>query len=185
MYKWQVIEIAQINDIRINTYIHIYIYIYIYTHIYIYTQIYIYIWSQPVLALSLRKITSWGSKNPQTLLVFASACPPKVQISQGLGPFLQIELLKTGRALVRTRVDMHVVYIYSSIYSNTYIYIYIYMYILLCSNLYIVIYIQSCSYSYSYSMCSTTRPLMLPASPCRCLTWALYGFCSSGSLFRR
>ena len=31
----------------------------------------------------------------------ASKCPLKVQISQGLGPFVQIELFKTGRS-VRT-----------------------------------------------------------------------------------
>ena len=29
--------------------------------------------------------------------MFTSTCPLKVQISQGLGPFFQIELLKTGR----------------------------------------------------------------------------------------
>ena len=31
------------------------------------------------------------------MLVFTSKCPLEVQISQGLGPLLQIELLKTGR----------------------------------------------------------------------------------------
>ena len=29
--------------------------------------------------------------------MFMSTCPLKVKISQGLGPFFQIELVKTGR----------------------------------------------------------------------------------------
>ena len=38
-----------------------------------------------------------SSQIPEPLLVFISKCPLKVQIFQGLGPFLQIELLTTGR----------------------------------------------------------------------------------------
>ena len=37
------------------------------------------------------------SQIPEPLLMFASTCPLRVQISQGLGPFFQIELLKAGR----------------------------------------------------------------------------------------
>ena len=38
----------------------------------------------------------WGSRIPEPLLSFTSRYPLRVQISQGLGPFFQIELLKTG-----------------------------------------------------------------------------------------
>ena len=37
--------------------------------------------------------------NPRSLLMFNSRCPLEVRISQVLGPFLQIELLKAGRTL--------------------------------------------------------------------------------------
>ena len=47
------------------------------------------------LIISIRTISSWGYQIPEPLLVFASQCPLKVQISQGLGPFFQIYLLKT------------------------------------------------------------------------------------------
>ena len=38
------------------------------------------------------------SQIPEPLLIFSSKCPFRAQISQGLGPSSQIELLKTGRA---------------------------------------------------------------------------------------
>ena len=34
----------------------------------------------------------------EPMIIFTSTCPLKVQISQGLGPFFQIELLRTGRS---------------------------------------------------------------------------------------
>ena len=39
--------------------------------------------------------------NPESLLIFTSACPLKVQITQGLGTFVQIGLLTTGLLLTR------------------------------------------------------------------------------------
>ena len=51
--------------------------------------------ARSVLPISIRWISNWGSRIPETLLVFTSKCPLKVQISQGLGPFSQIELLRT------------------------------------------------------------------------------------------
>ena len=41
-------------------------------------------------------MSNGGSRILEPLLVFAVQCPLRVQISQGLGPFFQIELLKTG-----------------------------------------------------------------------------------------
>ena len=40
-------------------------------------------------------------------LSFTSECPLKVQISRGLGPFFQIELLKTGRGPSPNRSALH------------------------------------------------------------------------------
>ena len=51
--------------------------------------------------ISIRKISNWGSQIPEQLLIFTSKWPLRVQISQELGPFLQIELLETGRSLLR------------------------------------------------------------------------------------
>ena len=39
--------------------------------------------------------------------MFTSKCPLKVQISQVLGPFFQIELLKTGRTSAGRRFSNH------------------------------------------------------------------------------
>ena len=47
--------------------------------------------------ITIHQISNWGSQIP--LLVVTSTCPFRAQISQGLGPFLQIELSKTGRKL--------------------------------------------------------------------------------------
>ena len=46
---------------------------------------------------SIRIISNRGSQIPEPLLIFTSKYTLKVQISQGLGSFFQIELLKTGR----------------------------------------------------------------------------------------
>ena len=43
---------------------------------------------------------------PEPLLMFTSPCPLKVQISQGLGPFFQIELLKTVRMSSQDTADL-------------------------------------------------------------------------------
>ena len=72
--------------------------------------------------------------NPKPLLMFTSKCLFKVQISQGLGPFFQIELLKTGRKPV--------------VYICIYIYIYIYIYVPIYSCIYIYIYIYTYTYLY-------------------------------------
>ena len=45
------------------------------------------------LIVSARKASSRGSQNLKPLLALTSECPLKVQIFQGLGPFLRIELL--------------------------------------------------------------------------------------------
>ena len=50
-----------------------------------------------VLIISTRTFSNGGSQIPEPLLMLTSTCPVKVQISQGLGPFLQIEPSKTGR----------------------------------------------------------------------------------------
>ena len=42
---------------------------------------------------------TWRLSNPRTVAYVHSKCPLRSQISQGLGPFLQIELLKTERLL--------------------------------------------------------------------------------------
>ena len=39
-------------------------------------------------------MSNCGSQIPESSLIFTSTCPLKVQISQGLDPFFQIELLK-------------------------------------------------------------------------------------------
>ena len=49
------------------------------------------------LSSQIRKVSKWGSQIPEPVLIFTSEHPLKAQISQGLGPSLQIELLKTGR----------------------------------------------------------------------------------------
>ena len=45
-----------------------------------------------VLTISIRKFSNRGSRIPEPLLVFTSKCPLKIQVSQGLGPFFQIEV---------------------------------------------------------------------------------------------
>lgn len=50
-----------------------------------------------VLTASTRKVANRGSRIPEPLLVLTPRGPLKVQISQGMCPFFQIELLKTGR----------------------------------------------------------------------------------------
>ena len=51
-----------------------------------------------VLVISIRTISIEG-QIPGSLRIFTSKCPLKVQISHGLGPFSQIELLTTGRTV--------------------------------------------------------------------------------------
>ena len=51
-----------------------------------------------VLTMSICKTSNRGPRIPEAMRVFTSKCPLKVQISQELGIFVQIELLKTGRA---------------------------------------------------------------------------------------
>ena len=56
--------------------------------------------ARSVLRISIhKKTTNRGSQIPEPLLMFTSKRPLKAQISQGLSPFVQIELLKTGRAI--------------------------------------------------------------------------------------
>ena len=52
---------------------------------------------------SQKKNTFEGRKTQNRLLIVTSACPLKAQISQGLGPLFQIELLRTGRSAVDRR----------------------------------------------------------------------------------
>ena len=54
--------------------------------------------------ISIRTISNRGSRIPEPLLVFTSKCPLKAQISQGLGPFVQIQLLKTGSIVQNSTV---------------------------------------------------------------------------------
>ena len=49
-----------------------------------------------LLIIPIHKISNQVSQIPEPLHILTSKCPLKVQISKGLGPFLQIELLKTG-----------------------------------------------------------------------------------------
>ena len=49
-----------------------------------------------VLIISIHTTSSWGSQIPKPLIMSNSKHPLKVWISQGLGPFFQIVLLKTG-----------------------------------------------------------------------------------------
>ena len=105
-------------------YVYIYIYIYSYTvlslsiYIYIYAYVYVYVcllaWCsespcapsarvclpdavlRSVLIISTRRTSNGGPQIPEPVPTLPSKRPLKVQISQGLGPFLQIELLKTG-----------------------------------------------------------------------------------------
>ena len=51
------------------------------------------------LRIPIRTISNRGSQIPEPLVMFTSTHPSKVQISLGLGPFFQIELLKTDRRL--------------------------------------------------------------------------------------
>ena len=43
------------------------------------------------------EISNGESRMPEPLLALTSKCPLNAQLSQGLGPFFQIELLKTSR----------------------------------------------------------------------------------------
>ena len=61
-----------------------------------------------VLIISVYTNSNLGCSNPRTLLIFT--CPLKVQISQGLGPFFRIELLKTGMA----QCNLHSIVKYST-----------------------------------------------------------------------
>ena len=54
-------------------------------------------WLRSVLIISVCINSNSGSQIPEPLLMFTSTCPLKVQIPQGLGPFVQIEFLQTGR----------------------------------------------------------------------------------------
>ena len=91
---------------HIHTYICIYIYIlvvyyviyimlYIYICMYIIDIIYIYIYIYVYASLCRRSIKR--HLRPLRGHMFASESPLEAQISQGLGPFPQIETLKTGR----------------------------------------------------------------------------------------
>ena len=53
-----------------------------------------------VLMISTCRISNWGSQIPAPFYMFTSRCPLKVQMSQGLGTFFQIELWKTGRTRI-------------------------------------------------------------------------------------
>ena len=57
--------------------------------------------------LSIRRHSNRGSQIPEPLLMFTSGCPSKLQVSQGLGPFFQIELLKTGRTINQGSRESH------------------------------------------------------------------------------
>ena len=51
------------------------------------------------------QISNWGSRIPGSLLILTWQSPLRVQTSQGLCPFFQIELLKTGRRSWFDRLD--------------------------------------------------------------------------------
>ena len=93
---------------------------------------------QSVLMIPIRQISNRGSQIPEPLLMFTSKCPLKVQTSQGLGPFSQIELLKTDRTLSLSLSLSAYIYIYTYIYvyihiqtyySVVVLYVYIYIYV--------------------------------------------------------
>ena len=50
-----------------------------------------------IIMIAIRIISDAGSRIPEPLLCVTSMCPLRVQISQGLGTFFQIELLKASR----------------------------------------------------------------------------------------
>ena len=50
--------------------------------------------TRSVLVSSIRTISDRGSQIPEPLILLTSECPLEVQISQGLGPFSQVELNK-------------------------------------------------------------------------------------------
>ena len=70
-------------------------------YIYIYVHINIYIAKGVVLPArgdyTLRNVSHRGSQISEPLSMFDSKYPVKVQMSQGLGPFVHVELLTTGR----------------------------------------------------------------------------------------
>ena len=69
---------------------------------------YAYIVIRSVIIISIYSTSKSGSQIPEPLLLFNSNCHWKVQISQGLGPCFQLELLKTGRpAEISVSVKKH------------------------------------------------------------------------------
>ena len=118
---------------------------------------------------------SEGLNISEALLMFTSRCLLRVQVSQGLGPYVRIELLKTGRTLadqggaeraifhlfraalpeevgdVRRRLAGRYVYIYIYIYTSytVYVYVYVCVYVHMC--IYICIYIHLSLSIYIYT----------------------------------
>ena len=95
-----------------------------------------------VLTISFRNISIRGSNISEPLLMFTSGYPFKVQISQGLGQFAHVVVLKSdrGRTGVCTALSSEIV---SRSYIYTYTCIYIYLYISLYIYVYIYIYMYS------------------------------------------
>ena len=54
-------------------------------------------WYGQLSYFQLTEISDWGSQIAEPLLMLTAKCPLKVQISQGPGLLIQLELLKTGR----------------------------------------------------------------------------------------
>ena len=85
--------------IHTYTYIHMYVctYIYIYTYVYICIHIYIYIHASSGGQRGKGR-PARDARSPGPERQVGRASPLKVRISEGLGPFSHIELLKTGRS---------------------------------------------------------------------------------------
>ena len=97
-------------------------------------------WERLILVISIRTNSSWASQFPEILLLFTSTCPVKVQISRGLGPFLQIEPWTTG-----------CIFLAPLRYAPTSIHIYIYIYMCVYHSNYIIIHASVCSRPLRYA----------------------------------